>query len=99
MRATAILLLITLALSKTYLEEIVEEVRTKAKTWEAEDPSKSKFRDYTKRDMQNLLTEIMDPIYTLPVKQNLRDDSFFDARQQWPNCVHPIRDQQSCGSC
>eukprot|EP01017_Pseudomicrothorax_dubius_P047090 TRINITY_DN83_c0_g3_i2.p1 TRINITY_DN83_c0_g3~~TRINITY_DN83_c0_g3_i2.p1 ORF type:complete len:468 (-),score=121.15 TRINITY_DN83_c0_g3_i2:131-1534(-) len=23
----------------------------------------------------------------------------FDARQQWPNCVHPIRDQQRCGSC
>jgi cathepsin B len=23
----------------------------------------------------------------------------FDARQQWPNCIHPIRDQQQCGSC
>jgi len=23
----------------------------------------------------------------------------FDARQQWPNCVHPIRDQAHCGSC
>jgi len=23
----------------------------------------------------------------------------FDSRTQWPNCVHPIRDQQSCGSC
>ena len=23
----------------------------------------------------------------------------FDARTQWPNCIHPIRDQQSCGSC
>eukprot|EP01065_Artemidia_motanka_P014103 TRINITY_DN18065_c0_g1_i1.p2 TRINITY_DN18065_c0_g1~~TRINITY_DN18065_c0_g1_i1.p2 ORF type:complete len:391 (+),score=105.21 TRINITY_DN18065_c0_g1_i1:132-1175(+) len=23
----------------------------------------------------------------------------FDARQKWPNCVHPIRDQQQCGSC
>lgn len=23
----------------------------------------------------------------------------FDARQQWPNCIHPIRDQQHCGSC
>jgi cathepsin B len=23
----------------------------------------------------------------------------FDARQEWPTCVHAIRDQQSCGSC
>jgi len=23
----------------------------------------------------------------------------FDAREQWPNCVHPIRDQAQCGSC
>jgi len=23
----------------------------------------------------------------------------FDARQVWPNCVHPIRDQGQCGSC
>jgi cathepsin B len=99
MRATAILLLITIALSKTYLEEIVEEVRSKPRTWVAEEPNESKFKDFTKRDMQNLLTAILDPIYTLPVQQNLRDDSNFDARTQWPNCVHPIRDQQSCGSC
>lgn len=23
----------------------------------------------------------------------------FDSRVQWPDCVHPIRDQQQCGSC
>jgi cathepsin B len=23
----------------------------------------------------------------------------FDAREQWPNLVHPIRDQAQCGSC
>jgi len=23
----------------------------------------------------------------------------FDARTQWPDCIHAIRDQQSCGSC
>merc|ERR1711904_115229 len=23
----------------------------------------------------------------------------FDARQQWPQYIHPIRDQQRCGSC
>lgn len=23
----------------------------------------------------------------------------FDARTEWPNCIHPIRDQAQCGSC
>ncbi|KAL9643544.1 hypothetical protein ABK040_010157 [Willaertia magna] len=23
----------------------------------------------------------------------------FDARTQWPHCIHPIRDQEQCGSC
>jgi len=23
----------------------------------------------------------------------------FDARKEWPNCIHPIRDQGQCGSC
>lgn len=23
----------------------------------------------------------------------------FDAREQWPNFIHPVRDQQQCGSC
>ncbi|OMJ86897.1 hypothetical protein SteCoe_11446 [Stentor coeruleus] len=25
--------------------------------------------------------------------------SSFDSRTQWPNCIHPIRDQGQCGSC
>ena len=23
----------------------------------------------------------------------------FDARNQWPSCIHSVRDQQGCGSC
>jgi len=23
----------------------------------------------------------------------------FDGRTQWPSCIHPVRDQQQCGSC
>jgi len=25
--------------------------------------------------------------------------AYFNASEQWPGCVHPIRDQQHCGSC
>lgn len=23
----------------------------------------------------------------------------FDSRKQWPKCIHPIRNQEHCGSC
>jgi len=30
---------------------------------------------------------------------NLSAPESFDSSKQWPGCVHPIRDQQRCGSC
>ena len=49
--------------------------------------------------MQRLLTTIMDPFYTSPLHQGPRDKDNFDSRVEWKNCVHPIRNQKSCGSC
>lgn len=37
-----------------------------------------------------------EPLVNLPDK-DVPDN--FDARYQWPTCIHPIRNQQSCGSC
>jgi len=37
-------------------------------------------------------------IETLPAI-NAQAPATFDARKQWPTCIHPIRDQARCGSC
>lgn len=31
--------------------------------------------------------------------ESLSLPSSFDARNEWPTCIHPVRDQQQCGSC
>lgn len=33
------------------------------------------------------------------ILDNLQVPDNFDSRTQWPDCVHPIRDQGQCGSC
>lgn len=38
-----------------------------------------------------LVNELEDPNYVAPAS--------FDARTQWPNYIHEIRDQGRCGSC
>ena len=37
--------------------------------------------------------------HTLPTGDLTSLPDNFDSRTQWPNCIHQIRDQQSCGSC
>ncbi|EFC46160.1 predicted protein, partial [Naegleria gruberi] len=61
------------------------------------------FAGMTLRDARKLLgTVLVHPINNLPKKTmpaNLKAASSFDARTKWGKCVHPIRDQQQCGSC
>jgi len=64
----------------------------KATTWIVQDPEDSKFNSYTREDLQALLGEQLDPLYTAPLQQKSYADDSFDSRVQWPNCVHPIRD-------
>jgi cathepsin B len=34
-----------------------------------------------------------------PPLENLDLPKNFDGRDQWPKCIHEIRDQKQCGSC
>lgn len=36
---------------------------------------------------------------TVATEVDVNAPASFDARDQWPTCVHEIRDQQHCGSC
>jgi len=48
------------------------------------------------------ISEHLDNLMPGSLYANLNDTTIpaeFDARTQWPGLVHPIRDQQQCGSC
>ena len=32
-------------------------------------------------------------------QQTIKAPAQFDSRERWPGCIHPIRNQEKCGSC
>jgi cathepsin B len=70
-------------------------------TWVAD--TQNKFAGMTLEQKQKYLGTIMTPLGDNAPKTAYPKDGEtpqdFDARTQWPNCIHPIRDQEQCGSC
>ena len=61
------------------------------------------FRGYSEAQLKSMLG-LKRPAEYVPKKmiygiENAALPTAFDARTQWPTCVHAIRDQASCGSC
>jgi len=71
--------------------------------FEVMDYEKNPFRNMTKQQIIKKLGLMPDipksvkPFFYGKVNTSIADA--FDSRDQWPNCIHAIRDQQSCGSC
>ena len=81
-------------------QEIVNEIRAANALWQAVDVSENPFASYTMDQIKALLgTVVQGPAGFPPVEAVVGAPASFDARTQWPGCVHAIRDQQQCGSC
>jgi len=90
-----------------YTLKIISEVNNKKTTWTA---APNKFSTYTPEQLK-CLTGTAVPVHTRYTEQQMKkiqehkaQSNFtapesFDARVQWPKCIHPIRDQARCGSC
>lgn len=80
---------------------IVEEIKEKATTWKPFEVEENPLKSIPADQLRGMLgTFTMPPKgYPAPVASNLAAPGAFDARQQWGACIHPIRDQQQCGSC
>jgi cathepsin B len=82
--------------------ERLNELRTVAK-FQVADYDEHIFKDMTSDEIKSKLGLHMMPKRSLkPVFYgNVREDfpESFDGRTQWPDCIHPIRDQGNCGSC
>ena len=72
-------------------------------SWQVLDYENHPFKNYSIEQLKRMLG-LRRPEDYIPRQINFESlntslpDSF-DSRQQWPNCVHPIRDQGQCGSC
>jgi len=80
----------------------VDQINANQSTWVA--GFNAKFERWTVLEAAKLMgVRSMVPSGATPIKThnvNANDiPAAFDARTQWPNLVHPIRDQQQCGSC
>lgn len=85
-------------------EQLIETVNHSNALWKA---GKNKvFEGKTFTQIRNMLgTFLVDPeTRTLLPRADYNVDpknlpKEFDPRKQWPNCIHPIRNQGQCGSC
>jgi len=103
MKAAIILALVACACATPLLtSNFVAEINSKQSQWVA---GANKFTGMSVEEIKSYLGTNTAP-YT---DVNVADYSVltsisappaeFDSRTQWPNCVHPIRDQARCGSC
>lgn len=80
--------------------DIVNEIKQKTNLWKPKQVEKNPLKYHTVDNLLGRLGTSLDfsGFYAEPaVENNLPTE--FDARTEWPNAVHRIRDQQQCGSC
>jgi C1A family cysteine protease len=84
--------------------ELVSELKSSV-SWEVHEPETNPLRHMSREELLNLVGTNLDfeynigtnestPVGALPTNFDPRDGSKFPAK-----CIHPIRDQQQCGSC
>jgi len=81
-------------------QKLVDTINA-AGEWEAS--LNNKFASWTLGDAKKILGARLDDVYIFEAPRV--DDELealptaFDSRTQWPGCVHPVRNQEQCGSC
>lgn len=83
--------------------EYLDSKRSEA-TFEMYSYEEHPFKNWSENDIKSLLgLSTLSLKDTSDIRYDLEDASDlpenFDSREQWPECIHPIRDQGHCGSC
>jgi cathepsin B len=78
---------------------IVEDINNANVGWKAKEYER--FKGMTMDELRALFRVRRGGDHKFPAKEHAPRDLpvNFDPRTQWPNCIHPIRDQAHCGSC
>lgn len=112
MKAIIILAIVGVALSTQFMEkpgqsfitgDYLEEIK-KVSNFEIYSIEEHPFKNWTESDIKTLLglsevslKDTSDIEYSVSNADDLPES--FDSRVQWPDCIHPIRNQGHCGSC
>jgi len=77
-------------------ENLVNEIKAKTNKWTPYEPSENPLADKSHVELFGLLGTIYRPAYgdRQPPMENLDLPASFDSREQWPKCIHEIRDQK-----
>ena len=77
-------------------QEIVDEIRAKATTWEPMEVHENPLASKSIEEIRGLFGVHIDPTIVKSkeevLSQNFAAGSSFDSREEWPDCIHPIRD-------
>lgn len=84
-------------------KDYLDQQKAKA-SFEVYDHDEHPFKGWSENDLKKLLglsslslKDTSDVFDDYTVSDALPES--FDSRTQWPDCIHPIRDQGKCGSC
>ena len=96
---------IALAQEHPINKERVEKIKKSGATWTPYEADENPFRNYSVEDIKGLFNPTME--FNGNSKGDYRSCEVstktapinFDGRDQWGDCIHPIRDQAKCGSC
>jgi len=90
----------TTSLTHPISDELIADIKVKATTWQPAELEENPLRNLSHGEVMGLLgTKIHEPVGYAPPMENTSVPGAFDSRDQWPQCIHQIRDQQQCGSC
>jgi len=82
-------------------QTLVDTVKASGASWEAS--LNNQFASWTLGDAKKILGARLDDVFIAqaPVVDDIAEaiPTAFDSRTQWPGAVHPIRNQEQCGSC
>lgn len=102
---SAVLSAALLALVKGHCDQaFVDQLKVLATTWTPIEPSTSVFKGMFKEELSMHLGDKSTHAAAQHLK-NIKHETVsnqltnFDAREKWPTCIHPVRDQGHCGSC
>jgi hypothetical protein len=87
------LIVFVFADNKHINEDLVNDIKSKTDKWIPHEVNENPLKDKTHEQLHMFLgAKLRPPLGSkMPPSENADIPKTFDGREQWPNCIHPIR--------